>query len=424
MVKTEKSVLVFIVFVLFLSLFASCAGNGAPSELQPFVNEQAGEASPEPTLSPAPAPSPSPEPSPTPTPTPAPEPEPSPAETPAPAAETPEVRGIYVTANRAGSEEHIRELAEACAGSEINAMVIDVRTEEGFVTFEGIGYADALGISRGVIPDAGRLLEILKENGIYPIARLVAFKDANTHNIKPELYIKNQNGSLWKDPDGFPWLNPYDREACEFVLEIAKGAAELGFREIQFDYVRFAAVASLDRADMGETGERTKTQAIEDFLSLAMETLRPYGVKVSADVYGTVINSDVDAAIVGQDYAAIAGIVDVICPMVYPSHYAPGSMGIDFPDLAPYDTIYRSMALSTERLSKIPAGSRKATVRPWLQEFTATWISPHLAYTWEERNRQIQAAYDAGLSEWLLWNPRVNYADLEKIIAKTDEGGQ
>jgi hypothetical protein len=324
-------------------------------------------------------------------------------------AAAPTVRGIYVTSNRAGSGQYLQELIDVCHNSDINSMVIDVRTEDGFVTFKGMEFADNLGVSVNNIPDVRETLAMLKENGIYVIARVVAFKDSNTQAFRPDLYIHEPDGSVWLDPNKVPWLNPYNPDACDYVLEFAKGAAEVGFNEIQFDYIRFAASARLDNADFGETGGFSRTQVIEAFANRAMETLKPYGVKVSADVYGTIISSDTDAGIVGQDYVGLARILDVICPMVYPSHYANGSMGLDIPDLLPYDTIYKAMEMSNERLDVIPEDEHRAVIRPWLQDFTATWLQNYQRYTSAERGAQIQGAYDAGLSEWLLWDPSNNY---------------
>ncbi|MDR2650604.1 MAG: putative glycoside hydrolase [Clostridiales bacterium] len=324
-------------------------------------------------------------------------------------AAAPVVRGIYVTSNRAGGAGYLHKLIDICLNSDINAMVIDVRTEEGLVTFKGMEFADNLGVSVNTIPDIHETLALLKENGIYPIARVVAFKDSNTRTFRPDLYIHEKDGSVWLDPNKMTWLNPYNPEACDYVLEFAKGAAEAGFSEIQFDYIRFAASARLENADFGETEGLSRTQAIEAFADKAMKTLKPYGVNVSADVYGTIIDSDIDANIVGQDYVGLAKILDVICPMVYPSHYANGSMGLDIPDLVPYDTIYKAMELSGKRLEAIPEDERRAVIRPWLQDFTASWLQKYLKYTSVERGAQIQGAYDAGLSEWLLWDPGNNY---------------
>jgi hypothetical protein len=225
------------------------------------------------------------------------------------------------------------------------------------------------------------------------------------------LYIRNKNGSVWRDAQGNAWLNPYNRDSWDFILEIAQGAAALGFDEIQFDYLRFAASSGLDNADFGDTGERDRMQVIEDFARHAVTVLKPLGVSVSAAVYGTIINIEGDAAIVGQNYAELAKILDYICPMLYPSHYADGSMGLDHPDLYPYETVYGALRLSNEKLAGIPAGVQVAGVRPWLQDFTMTSLRYHLDYGAAERELQLRAVYDAGLNEWLLWDAGIRYDD-------------
>jgi hypothetical protein len=324
----------------------------------------------------------------------------------------PFVRGIYVGSNRIGIEEHANELIALCDETALNAMVIDVKNEQGFVTFRGgIPYADALGITVRNIPDIQGLLTKLREHNIYTVARIVTFLDNNTYALRPELYIENQNGGVWRDAQRNAWLNPYNRDAWDFVLEIAKGAAALGFDEIQFDYIRFAASDRLANADFGDTEAEgpDRMRIIEAFARHAMTVLKPLGVNVSADVYGTIINIEGDAAIVGQNYTELAKILDFICPMIYPSHYADNSMGLDHPDLYPYETIAGALRLSNEKLAAIPAGRHVAGVRPWLQDFTMSGLRYHSDYGAEERERQISAVYDAGLNEWLLWDASIHY---------------
>jgi hypothetical protein len=301
-------------------------------------------------------------------------------------------------------------LIALCDATTLDAMVIDVKNEQGFVTFRGgIPYADEAGITVRNIPDIRELLAKLKAHNIYAIARIVAFLDNNTHKLRPELYIKNKNGGLWRDAQGNAWLNPYSRDAWDFILEIAQGAAALGFDEIQFDYARFAATDRLENADFGDTEGRDRMRIIEDFARFAVRALKPLGVSVSADVYGTIMGIEGDAAIVGQNYTELAKILDFICPMIYPSHYADGSMGLDHPDLYPYETIAGALRLSNEKLAAIPADLHVAGVRPWLQDFTMTGLRYHSDYDAEEREAQIQAVYDAGLNEWLLWDANVRY---------------
>lgn len=133
------------------------------------------------------------------------------------------------------------------------------------------------------------------------------------------------------------------------------------------------------------------------------------GIYVSADVFGGVITSAVDQRNVGQSYQALSMYLDYICPMIYPSHYANGYYGIDYPDTQPYKMMYLALLDSNKVLSVIPEKSHKAVVRPWLQDFTASWLKHYIRYGKKEVRDQIEAVYDSGQSQWLLWNAAVNY---------------
>jgi hypothetical protein len=321
-------------------------------------------------------------------------------------------KGIYVTANRAGIAEYFDGFFAVCKETEVNALVIDVKTDVGEITFKGeIPIADEMELSVNYIPNVRSVIKTLNDNGIYPIARIVAFKDNGACEKRPDLYIKNADGSLWRDSSSLEsaWLNPYNKDSWDYILEIAKGAVDIGFKEIQFDYIRFDTSGRLDDADFGDTGGKTRIEIINEFTKYACEKISGWGAYVSADVYGTVIASEVDANIVGQDYRQMASYLDYICPMVYPSHYANGTFNIDYPDTEPYEVIDNAMKLSAKALEGL---EHPAVVRPYLQGFTATWLrngSRYIAYTPEEIKAQIQAASDNGIGEWIIWNPSANY---------------
>ena len=133
------------------------------------------------------------------------------------------------------------------------------------------------------------------------------------------------------------------------------------------------------------------------------------GAFVSCDVYGAIISSSTDARIVGQSYFNMAKYLDYICPMVYPSHYGDGYYGLDYPDTHPYELVYHALMDSKKVLYMIDPEENKAEVRPWLQDFTASWVKHHLNYGKDEVRSEIKGVYDAGYSEWLLWNAGVIY---------------
>lgn len=317
------------------------------------------------------------------------------------------VKGIYVTGPTAGTEK-MDELIALVEETELNAMVIDVKNDEGLVTYK-MQSDTVLAIESGVryIPDMEALIEKLHEKGIYLIARIVAFKDPYLAEKKPELSLKTETGAIFRDKNGEAWVNPYDHEVWDYLVEIGTQAAEAGFDEIQFDYIRFSTDAGAGSIDYGEEAElMTKGEAITGFTKYAYDTLHPLGVVVSADVFGTIIDNESDAEIVGQNYQEMAACLDYICPMVYPSHYSNGVYGLEIPDKEPYETVYHAMSASKEKLESPTAG-----IRVWLQDFTASWLKGHISYGPDEVRAQIQAVYDAGYEEWILWNARMNYTE-------------
>lgn len=323
------------------------------------------------------------------------------------------VKGIYVTGPVAGSAGRMGELVDLVNATELNAMVIDIKNDSGEITYnmdhDLVGEIDA---NANYIMNMEQLVKDLKEQDIYLIARVVAFKDPLLAEKKPELCIKNADGSPFRDKDGLGWVNPYNKDVWEYIIQVSKKAVDIGFDEIQFDYIRFSTDSRMKNADFGiEAEEKSKTDIITEFTKYAYEELDIYGAFVSADVYGAIIDSEIDQEIVGQDYVEMSKHLDYICPMIYPSHYADGSYEIEYPDLEPYRLILASLNKSKEVLSEIEDGEHVAIVRPWLQDFTAPWISNYQKYGPKQIREQVEGVYDSGYEEWILWNGSNKYTE-------------
>ncbi len=334
-----------------------------------------------------------------------------------------EAKGIYVTASRAQSD--IDSLIELVERTELNAMVIDIKDDDGYITYQmDYDLAQEIGAVTRYISDIEELVSKLKDKGIYLIARIVAFKDPVLADAMPELALKNQDGSIFRDNSGQAWVNPYKTEVWDYLVGVAKEAARIGFNEINFDYIRFSTDSGMSEVDFGEEAEEvSKIETITAFVKYACEQLRPCGVYISADVYGAIITSSVDARIVGQSYMDMSRYLDYICPMVYPSHYGDGYYNLDHPDLHPYELVLNAMQDSAEVIAQIPEDEHRATVRPWLQDFTASWLRYYQTYEAEEVREQIDAVYDSGYSEWLLWNGVMNYTE-EALLPDEGDGSQ
>ena len=224
----------------------------------------------------------------------------------------------------------------------------------------------------------------------------------------PASAIKHKDGRLFEDRDGIAWVNPYNREYWNYVLGIAEEMARSGVNEIQFDYIRFPDTNK--PLLMSAEEKRARVEVIHEFLKEAYKRLKPHGVYVSADVFGLVPNTAGDLYI-GQHWESLSSVIDYISPMMYPSHYSKGFASIKDPDMNPYDTIYHSARGAVNRSQKM---TQPATIRPWIQGFTATWLRSHIKYGQTELQAQIDALASLGVDEYLIWNPGNRYENLLK----------
>lgn len=336
------------------------------------------------------------------------------------------VRGIYISGPMAGSTELFEGILNSLDETPINTVVIDFKDDEGRITCNiDTPVVNEIEACRPYIKDIKALITSLKERGLYVIARVPAFRDPYLAEKKPEWSLHLADGSLYRDRQGMAWVDPYHQEVWDYLIEVGTAAKDVGFDEIQFDYLRFSTEGSMKQVVFDEdvTQGRSRTDVITEFVTYAYENLASQGLFVSADVFGAIIDSEVDANAVGQVYTEMAEHLDYICPMIYPSHYGIGNFGIDYPDTKPYDTVLAALESSRKVLEEAAGEDahvdHQAIVRPWLQDFTASYLGEgmYIPYGYEEVQQQIQAVEDAGYDEWMLWSAANRY----HLHPKTEE---
>lgn len=334
------------------------------------------------------------------------------------------VRGIYVTGPSAGGSR-LDTLLNLIESTDLNSMVIDIKEDFGKLTYKPDADSPYVNFSDNFIKKPRKLLELLEEKEIYPIARIVVFKDNVLANERPDLSFTN-HGKVWVNNKGESYVNPFEKEVWDYNIEIAKMAAEFGFQEIQFDYVRFPEgfehrdedldYTLGDYADSELSNIQRRVEAVTDFVAYAREELAYYDVDVSVDIFGYAATIPETPGI-GQNFSKIADNVDVISSMIYPSHWT-SYFGIDFPDKEPYRLVTEYAKVENEVLSKL---DDPPVSRPWIQDFEAPWLynGPVKQYGKVEVEAQIQALNENGIKEFLLWNAaniytnNVNYKPLD-----------
>lgn len=308
------------------------------------------------------------------------------------------VRGLYFNPLISNNPQTIANYIHIAKTTEVNAVVIDIKDHVVYFDTSNLLFQEA----NMVVPilELPTLLEEFRNNGIYTIARIVVFKDSPVAELHPEYAVRDTyTGGLWRDQNGAAWVNPLSRPMWDANIDLAQEAINLGFDEVQYDYIRFPTDGNMARADFGQpiTAEDRET-AIEDFLQTSRDRLIPLGGRQSADVFGytTVIDHDLG---IGQNFEQVSEKVDYISPMIYPSHWPKGSLyGIPgHPNDYPYLTVHISMNEAVKQLD-----GNRLQLRPWLQDFGMRGMR---SYGVADVKAQINALTDVGITSWLIWSP-------------------
>jgi hypothetical protein len=326
----------------------------------------------------------------------------------------PIVRALYVNRFAAQSPKRMRQLIKMADETEINALVIDMKDEFGlnFKT-SNAEWARNAGTA-GTVRDLRGLLDTLRAHKILPIARLVVFKDSVTARVHPDWTMRRQDNSTWRDKQGLAWVNPYHRELWQYNIGVGEELAKMGFGEIQFDYIRFPEpYPSLPKQVFPGSNGVSKPDILAAFLKEANARYDKLGVRTTADIFGlvTTVNGALE---VGQSWEKISPTVDVVLPMVYPSHYPRGSLGVPVPNADPQRIITLAITRARQRDQKLGITTAEH-VRPWLQAFTLG--KP--PYGPAEIEAQKRGTYEAGYDGWVLWSPGSKYEVFLPALEKT-----
>ena len=339
-----------------------------------------------------------------------------------------EVKAIYMTSCVVGTPSLRAKLVAIADATEINSIVIDVKDFSGALSFKPDDSDLAPYVSKNCgARDMKDFVKTLHDKNIYVIGRVTVFQDPLYTKLHPETAIKSKSkGVAWKDFKGISYIDPASKTAWDHVLAIATAAHDIGFDEINFDYVRYPSDGPISDISIPQSAAMSSKPAVlESFFSYLHSHLAPLGIVASADLFGMTTTNYDDLGI-GQVLERAEPYFDFIDPMVYPSHYPPNFNGWKNPNLYSYDLIHYVLKTGVARTvaSSSPidvSGSVRIgtttlahytkevwpanKIRPWLQDFNYGGI-----YTAKEVREQIQATYDDGLNSWLIWDPANHYS--------------
>lgn len=313
-----------------------------------------------------------------------------------------EVRAVYLPFERLWDAESLDWALGLARSGLISAIVIDIK-EEGGGVLPLAATAAVRSIDAVVDPgaDMAAFLDELAWLGVYRIARQVVFLDTRLGRSDLETALLTPDGRQLRDDMGLGWTTPFSAKARRYNIDIALQAAR-HFDEIQFDYIRFPAGPFQVHAET--TGEQ-RSAAVARFAREAGQALHAVGAAVSIDTFGetTVIRAE-DA--VGQVLEDLIPYVDYYSPMLYPSTWAPGTFGLEYPPAHPGRIVEIAMRTAVERVRE--SGVEGVLVRPWLQDYR-DYQPRRLHYGYQDVMAQIEASAAQGGAGFMLWNPALRY---------------
>ncbi|MFH1178583.1 MAG: putative glycoside hydrolase [bacterium] len=331
--------------------------------------------------------------------------------------ETPEsLKGLYMTSCVAGAPYWREGLKTLIETTELNAVVIDIKDYTGVVSIPLLRQGFE-GQAKGcVVSDMQEFIKALHEAGIYVIGRISVFQDPSYSKLFPELAVKKKSdGGMWKDYKGLSFIDVGAKPYWDYIVDLSKKSYEIGFDELNYDYVRYPSDGNMqDTLYTWTVGTTTKPEMLESFFKYLHENMKDPSTNsgqvpvLSVDLFGmtTTVENDMN---IGQVLELTLPYFDYVSPMVYPSHYPPSWNGFANPDEYPYEVVKIAMTRAVEReqiwlVSNNFATSTPSKMRPWLQDF-----SLGTTYGADKVRAQIQATYDVGLSSWMLWNAGNKY---------------
>lgn len=311
---------------------------------------------------------------------------------------------MYLNAGTIGSIDSYLKIAKE---NGVNAIVVDIK--DGALAYSSnvakeispTAYATAINDNSSY----KSAIDKIKDAGIYAIGRIVVFNDVHYGKDHPDDCISSTASSRL-------WPSAYSRGAWYYNVELAKEAVkEMGFNEIQFDYVRFPEdaynMSIKGNSDFKNKYDEEKAEAVQNFLFYATDQIHKVGAYLSVDVFGECSGEYVTAY--GQYWPAISNIVDAISSMPYTDHFG---RGVDTWTNA-YQTVYNWAKGAATRQKEIPT---PAVARTWITAYDTPYWKPTVIYNASKIEDQVRALYDAGLDGgFITWNSASSLAKYEQI---------
>ncbi len=305
------------------------------------------------------------------------------------------IRGVYINPYRANDKEYLEEIFAKADSGLLNTIVVDFKGDYGYLTYAS---AETLAQKIDAVKryiDVDYLIKHAADHNLKVIARIVCFRDEYLASYK-KYGIRNDSGHVWLDKKGLAWTNPYKQKVRDYLLEVTKEVVQLGFTSIAFDYIRFPTDGDVERIRLTDV-KGSRVAAILKFLKRVQKEIGDE-VELGVCVFGFTTWYSLKAT--GQDIAKMGEYIDVLYPMLYPSHFGWSFKREENEYWRNYWIYFDSVK---EAMKKLPSAVK---IIPFVQGFALGAESFDGEYIFS----QISGARSAGADGFVIWNARGDYS--------------
>jgi len=305
------------------------------------------------------------------------------------------VRGIYINPYQAANKDYLERIFIKADSGLINTIVVDFKSDYGFLS-----YASDIKLAREIDAikryiDVDYLIENAQSHNLKLVARIVCFRD-NYLAFHKNYGIRDDSGKVWRDNKGLAWTNPYNKKVREYLLEVAKDVVECGIQSIAFDYIRFPTDGDVGRIRLTHV-KGPRHSPITTFLKMVKDEMGDE-VEIGACVFGFSVWHRMQAE--GQDIEKMGEYIDVLYPMLYPSHFGWSFKRGETDYWRNYWIYFDSVREAKQKLSS------SVKIMPFVQGFDLLAERFDCDYVFA----QIHGALSAGTDGFLIWHAGGDYS--------------
>lgn len=188
------------------------------------------------------------------------------------------IRALYMPYGKLSDKNYVSDFVYEIEKKNGNCVVIDFKTADGNLAYSSLeSYAIAAHCNLFDNDTVRRAVNTFTDNGITVIARIYCFEDPLVSESSKDLAVKYMDTDVnWRDAtdeNGKSWLNPFSKNAKNYIIGVINELYEMNIRGFMLESVQFPASAQSGATYPGEKRSSQRNAVLKNFVTSVRESL-------------------------------------------------------------------------------------------------------------------------------------------------------